>query len=111
MSALLATGAVHHHLVRAEKRTRVGVVVETGEAREVHHHCCLVGYGADAINPYLAFEALWQERRRGALDAENVPDDDSIVVGYRKAVGQGDAQGLRQDGHLDAAVLQGCTDL
>ncbi|MEM7434292.1 MAG: glutamate synthase large subunit [Myxococcota bacterium] len=89
VSALLATGAVHHHLVRAEKRTRVGVVIETGEAREVHHHCCLVGYGADAINPYLAFEALWHERRREKLDAETFPDDDSIVEGYRKAVAKG----------------------
>ncbi|HSN82845.1 MAG TPA: glutamate synthase large subunit [Polyangiales bacterium] len=89
VSALLATGAVHHHLVGAEKRTRVGVVVETGEAREVHHHCCLLGYGADAINPYLAFEALWQERRLGTLDAERFPDDDSIVSGYRKAVAKG----------------------
>ena len=69
LSSLLATGAVHHHLVRAEKRTRVGIIIETGEAREVHHHCLLVGYGADAINPYLAFESLWQARREGLLDS------------------------------------------
>ena len=62
LSSLLACGAVHHHLVRRAKRTRIGIVLETGEAREVHHHCLLVGYGADAINPYLAFEALWQAR-------------------------------------------------
>ncbi|TWT38289.1 Ferredoxin-dependent glutamate synthase 1 [Posidoniimonas corsicana] len=68
LSSLLAVGAVHHHLVRVSKRTRIGLVVETGEAREVHHHCLLVGYGADAINPYLAFEALWQARREGRLD-------------------------------------------
>ena len=67
LSSLLATGAVHHHLVRKAKRTRIGIVVETGEAREVHHHCLLVGYGADAINPYLAFESLWQSRREGLL--------------------------------------------
>ncbi len=89
VSALLATGAAHHHLVATEKRTRVGIVLETGEAREVHHHCCLVGYGADAVNPYLAFEALWQERRLGTLDAGSFPDDDSIVAGYRKAVAKG----------------------
>ena len=65
VSALLATGAVHHHLVSQAKRTRIGIVLETGEAREVHHHCLLVGYGADAINPYLAFESLWQARRDG----------------------------------------------
>jgi len=69
LSSLLATGAVHHHLVRTTKRTRIGIVVESGEAREVHHHCLLIGYGADAINPYLAFEALWQARRDGVLDS------------------------------------------
>jgi glutamate synthase (NADPH/NADH) large chain len=69
VSSLLATGAVHHHLVRRAKRTRIGLVVESGEAREVHHLCLLVGYGADAINPYLAFEALWQARRDGLLDS------------------------------------------
>ena len=56
--ALLATSAVHHHLVRAGLRTNSGVVVETGSAREVHHFCVLAGYGAEAINPYLAFETL-----------------------------------------------------
>ncbi|MCE9545843.1 MAG: glutamate synthase large subunit [Planctomycetia bacterium] len=88
VSALLATGAVHHHLVRRAKRTRIGIVVETGEAREVHHHCLLVGYGADAINPYLAFEALWQSQRDGLLDAEEYSDD-KIVSAYRKAVSKG----------------------
>src|SRR5208283_5338227 len=56
--ALLATAAVHHHLIRKGLRTSVGLVVETGEAREIHHFCCLAGYGAEAINPYLAFETL-----------------------------------------------------
>ncbi|NOY28663.1 MAG: glutamate synthase subunit alpha [Planctomycetes bacterium] len=69
VSSLLATGAVHHHLIKQTKRTRVGILVETGEAREVHNHCLLIGYGADAINPYLAFEALWQARRDGILDS------------------------------------------
>ncbi|HEY4234942.1 MAG TPA: glutamate synthase-related protein [Lacipirellulaceae bacterium] len=67
LSALLATGAVHHHLVRRAKRTRIGIVVESGEAREVHQHCLLVGFGADAINPYLAFESIWYARREGLL--------------------------------------------
>src|SRR5690606_41561095 len=52
--ALLATSAVHHHLIAKGLRTSVGLVVETGEAREVHHFACLAGYGAEAINPYLA---------------------------------------------------------
>ena len=56
--ALLATAAVHHHLIRKGLRTSVGLVVETGEAREVHHFACLAGYGAEAINPYLVFETL-----------------------------------------------------
>ncbi len=58
---------MHHHLIRRTKRTRIGIIVETGEAREVHHHCLLIGYGADAINPYLAFESLWHSRREGLL--------------------------------------------
>jgi glutamate synthase (NADPH/NADH) large chain len=108
-SSLLATGAVHHHLVNNEKRTQIGIVVETGEAREVHHFCLLVGYGADAINPYLALEALWQARRDGILPPE-YDTDDKIVAGYRKARRQGHAEGDGQDGHLHAGVLQGRAD-
>jgi glutamate synthase (NADPH/NADH) large chain len=63
MPALLATAAVHHHLVRQGLRMQTGLVVETGEAREVHHFCALAGYGAEAINPYLAFETLEQIRQ------------------------------------------------
>jgi glutamate synthase (NADPH/NADH) large chain len=84
VSALLACGAVHHHLVDRAKRTRIGIVIETGEAREVHHHCLLVGYGADGINPYLAFEALFQSQDEGLLDA-----DIDIVGDYRQAVAKG----------------------
>ena len=89
VSALLATGAVHHHLVREHQRTRIGIVVESGEAREVHHHCLLVGYGADAINPYLAFEALWQAHYDGLLVGDKFASDDKIVKAYRKGVGKG----------------------
>ncbi|ACY98411.1 MULTISPECIES: glutamate synthase large subunit [Thermomonospora] len=56
--ALLLTGAVHHHLIREKSRTRVGLVVETGEARECHHMALLIGYGASAVNPYLALETV-----------------------------------------------------
>ena len=56
--ALLATSATHHHLIRKGLRTSVGLVVESGEPREVHQFCALAGYGAEAINPYLAFETL-----------------------------------------------------
>ena len=90
VSTLLACGAVHHHLVRQSKRTRIGIVLETGEAREVHHHCLLVGYGADAINPYLAFESLWQARRDGLMsDPALAESDDKIVYAYRKGVAKG----------------------
>jgi glutamate synthase (NADPH/NADH) large chain len=87
ISALLACGAVHHHLVRNEQRTQIGIVLETGEAREVHHHCLLIGYGADAINPYIAFEAIAQHRDDGNLAAEWT--DEKIVAAYRKGVAKG----------------------
>ncbi|MDP7041307.1 MAG: glutamate synthase large subunit, partial [Gammaproteobacteria bacterium] len=89
LSSLLACASVHHYLVKQAKRTRIGILVESGEAREVHHHCLLVGYGADAINPYLAFEALWQARRDGLVDPEKFVDDKSLVANYRKAVAKG----------------------
>ena len=60
--ALLATGAVHHHLIREGLRTEVGIVVETGEARRVHDFCLLAGYGAEAMNPYLAFDTHLEHR-------------------------------------------------
>ncbi len=89
VSALLATGATHHHLVRLAKRTQIGIILESAEAREVHHHCLLIGYGADAINPYLAFEALWQAQRDQLLPGEAYDTDDKIVEAYRKGVLKG----------------------
>ncbi|MFN0028378.1 MAG: glutamate synthase large subunit [Acidimicrobiales bacterium] len=65
--ALLAVGAVHHHLIRNRDRFRVGLVCETGEAREVHHFCLLIGFGAAAVNPYLALETVVDEVRSGAF--------------------------------------------
>ena len=88
-SMLLASSTVHQHLVRRAKRTRVGLIVESGEPREVHHHCLLIGYGADAINPYLAYEALWQVSRDGGIDAAQFADDDAVVEAYRKGVAKG----------------------
>lgn len=83
--ALLATAAVHHHLIREGLRTEVGLVVETGEARQVHDFCLLAGYGAEAINPYLAFDTLSSIRKE-------LPDDltaDEINKRYIKAVAKG----------------------
>ncbi|MBW3657951.1 MAG: glutamate synthase large subunit [Actinobacteria bacterium] len=65
--SLLLTAAVHHHLIREQTRTKVGLVVEAGDAREVHHMALLIGYGAAAINPYLAFESIADMIREGAL--------------------------------------------
>ncbi len=83
--ALLATAAVHHHLVRTGLRTAAGLVVETGAAREVHHFATLAGYGAEAINPYLAFETL------AALEA-GYPEGVDVAEAQRryiKAIGKG----------------------
>ena len=85
MPALLATAAIHHHLVRQGLRMQTGLVVETGEVREVHHFCALAGYGAEAINPYLAFETLEHIRttKLPDLSAEQVQKN------YIKAIGKG----------------------
>ncbi len=85
MPSLLACAAVHHHLIRQGLRTSVGLVVESGEPREVHHFCCLAGYGAEAINPYLAFETL-------VAMADKLPqkiEPKEIVKRYIKAVDKG----------------------
>ncbi|HWW09073.1 MAG TPA: glutamate synthase large subunit, partial [Candidatus Acidoferrales bacterium] len=68
--SLLATAAVHQHLVREQTRTGVGLVVETGEVREVMHLALLIGYGAEAVNPYLAFETLHDLERQALLPAD-----------------------------------------
>jgi len=83
--ALLATAGVHHHLIRKGLRTSVGLVVESGEPREVHHFCVLAGYGAEAINPYLAFETLLDQR--GNLPEEISEGD--VLNRYIKAVDKG----------------------
>jgi glutamate synthase domain-containing protein 2/glutamate synthase domain-containing protein 1/glutamate synthase domain-containing protein 3 len=85
--ALLATSGVHHHLVREESRTRCGLVVETGEAREVHHFALLTGYGAGAVNPYLAFATLKQ-----MLADKQIPSTltyEKLEKNYIKAIGKG----------------------
>jgi len=87
ISSLLVCGAVHHHLVRKELRTRIGLVVESGEAREVHHFCLLTGYGADAINPYLAFEAVRDAKDHGHLHGDYT--EEKIVQTYREGVSKG----------------------
>jgi len=85
MPALLALSAVHHKLVRQGLRMQVGLVVETGEAREVHHFCTLAGYGAEAVNPYLAFETLEQIRVSEGLKLTAK----DVQKNYIKAIGKG----------------------
>ncbi|MFD1328139.1 glutamate synthase large subunit [Mycoplana ramosa] len=85
--ALLATAAVHHHLIRKGLRTSVGLVLESGEPREVHHFCLLAGYGAEAINPYLAFDTLTDMHKRGEFPKE--VEESEVVYRYIKAVGKG----------------------
>ena len=84
--SLLLTGAVHHHLIREKTRTQVGLVVESGDAREVHHMALLIGYGASAINPYVAFESLRDLIREGLLSGV---DHDDAVQHYIQACTKG----------------------
>jgi len=85
--ALLATAAVHNHLIRKGLRTSVGLVLESGEPREIHHFCVLAGYGAEAINPYLAFETLSDMHANGELPDE--VDAQEVVERYIKAIDKG----------------------
>jgi len=86
MPSLLAVGGVHHHLIRAGTRTRVGLVLESGEPREVHHYSLLIGYGCGAINPYLAFETLDDMIRQGLLTGM---DHKTACRNYLKAAMKG----------------------
>ena len=90
--SLLLTSAVHHHLIRTKQRTKVGLIVESGDAREVHHMALLVGFGAGAINPYLAFESI--EDMIAAEDGRGMHglggmDPKKAVNNYIKAAGKG----------------------
>ncbi len=85
--ALLAVGAVHQHLVRKNRRGQIGIVLESGEPREIHHFCMLAGYGCDAVNPYLAYEALWQLQADGVYASSYTHEE--IEEHYLKAVSKG----------------------
>ncbi|MDD1677873.1 MAG: hypothetical protein LUO93_01650, partial [Methanomicrobiales archaeon] len=84
--ALLAVAGVHHHLIREGTRTQVGLVVESGEPREVHHFALLLGYGAAAINPYLVFETLHDGVNRSALDTVDLTN---ALKNYVKSINKG----------------------
>ena len=113
LSALMACGAVHHHLVRTAKRSKAAIVVETGEAREVHHFCLLFGYGADAINPYLAYEILMQAKadkvikhthyKRGPENRVALDEYEEVIDAYRQAAVKGI---LKVMGKMGISTLQ-----
>lgn len=85
--SLLATAAVHHHLIRKGKRGQVGLVIEAGDVWEVHHFACLIGFGATAINPYLALSSILDMNRSGKLQTEK--DLETLQKNYIKAVNDG----------------------
>ena len=101
--SLLAMAAVHNRLVREKTRTQVALIIESGEPREVMHFALLIGYGASAINPYLAIETLHDLKRRGLLP-DNVTGRtrrEELHQGHQ----QGPAEDLLEDGHQHAAKL------
>ena len=106
--SLLATAGVHHHLVREGARTKCALVVEAGDAREVHHCALLIGYGAGAVNPYLAFETFDDMIRHGMLPGLTHAEGRRQL---RQGAQQGHPQGDVQDGHLDAPELLRRPDL
>lgn len=87
ISSLLAVGAIHHHLIRQKQRSKVAIVLETGEAKEVHHFCVLLGYGVDAVFPYLAMETLVRMNHEGLIRDEI--SDEKIIENYKYAVDGG----------------------
>src|SRR5207302_9670910 len=84
--SLLLTSAVHHHLIREKTRTKVGLIIEAGDVREVHHVALLIGYGAAAVNPYLAFETIDDLVASGAISGISA---EKAVVNYVKALSKG----------------------
>ncbi|CCH58698.1 hypothetical protein TBLA_0A09100 [Henningerozyma blattae CBS 6284] len=93
VSSLIAVASVHHHLVRNKQRSNVAIILETGEAKEVHHFCVLLGYGCDGIYPYLAMESLVRMNNEGLI--RNVQNDDinlnenTLLDNYKHAVDAG----------------------
>ncbi|CAJ0831468.1 16438_t:CDS:2 [Entrophospora sp. SA101] len=87
ISSLIAIGGVHHHLVRSKQRSKIALISESAEAREVHHICVLLGYGADAICPYLAMEAVLKLKRENVIKSDLSPE--KFISNYKKAMNQG----------------------
>eukprot|EP00268_Persea_americana_P009508 TRINITY_DN1380_c0_g1_i7.p1 TRINITY_DN1380_c0_g1~~TRINITY_DN1380_c0_g1_i7.p1 ORF type:complete len:753 (-),score=201.19 TRINITY_DN1380_c0_g1_i7:3828-6086(-) len=110
VSSLLAVGAVHHHLVSKLERTRIGLMVESAEPREVHHFCTLVGFGADAICPYLAVEAIWRLQIDGKVPPKangEFHSKEDLVKKYFKASNYGMMKVLAKMGISTLASYKG----
>ncbi|XVF10044.1 hypothetical protein REPUB_Repub07fG0149900 [Reevesia pubescens] len=110
VSSLLAVGSVHHHLVKKLERTRVGLIVESAEPREVHHFCTLVGFGADAICPYLAIEAIWRLQVDGKIPPKSTGEfytKGDLVKKYFKASNYGMMKVLAKMGISTLASYKG----
>ena len=105
--SLLLTSAVHHHLIREKTRTKVGLVVETGDAREVHHMALLVGYGAGAINPYLAFESIEDLIAPGLYGLGGAWTPRQAIKNYIKAAGKGVLKVMSKMGISTVASYRG----
>ncbi len=103
--ALLATSAVHHALIRRQLRTRCALVIESGEPREIHHFALLFGYGASAVNPYLAFTTIEQMRSLGMLDQDCTAEE--VQTNYIQAVGLGILKVMSKMGISTLASYQG----
>jgi glutamate synthase (NADPH/NADH) large chain len=88
MHALLATGAVHHRLVAQGLRCKCNILVETGTARDAHHFACLIGYGATAVYPYLAYQTLFDMMRKGVLKMEAIARQE-LGRSYRRGIRKG----------------------
>ena len=104
MPALLASAGLHHHLIRQGTRTRVGLVLESGDPREVHHFCLLIGYGVQAINPYLAYETLQDMISEGLLKDM---DHKTAIGNYIKAVVKGIVKVMSKMGISTIASYRG----
>ncbi|KAL6127562.1 hypothetical protein ACLB2K_070927 [Fragaria x ananassa] len=110
VSSLLAVGAVHQHLVKNLERTRVGLIIESAEPREVHHFCTLVGFGADAICPYLAVEAIWRLQVDGKIPPKSngtIYSKAELVKKYFKASNYGMQKVLAKMGISTLASYKG----
>jgi len=101
--ALLAVAGLHHHLIREGTRTNIGIVLESGEPREVHHFSLLIGYGVSAINPYLAYETIDDMIRQGLLEM----DYDKAIKNYIKASVKGVLKVISKMGISTAQSYQG----